>query len=169
MSENKNFYKVNTIATLLNITERRVQQLAKEGIIPKAQKGSYDLVQSVNGYIKYLQNQLNNNSEFKDLKFEKTRLIKFQADKSQIELKLIQGNAILITDIETEISNMILTVRTKLLTIPNKLAPLLINETDLAIVENIIKTNIYEILEELSKVRVIKSSKETINTIINKV
>jgi hypothetical protein len=34
------------IAKLLNITERRLQQLAKEGVIPKTERGRYPLVES---------------------------------------------------------------------------------------------------------------------------
>ena len=32
-------YKVAVIARFLNLTERRVQQLARDGIIPKPEKG----------------------------------------------------------------------------------------------------------------------------------
>lgn len=44
-------YKVAVIARFLNLTERRVQQLARDGIIPKPEKGKYDLVGCVQGYI----------------------------------------------------------------------------------------------------------------------
>lgn len=44
------------IARLLNITERRLQQLAREGIIPKADRGQYPLAGCVRGYVTYLQN-----------------------------------------------------------------------------------------------------------------
>lgn len=48
-------YPVATIADLLMVSERRVQQLAKEGVIPKAERGRYELVPTVQGYIRYLQ------------------------------------------------------------------------------------------------------------------
>lgn len=44
------------IARLLNITERRLQQLAREGIVPKAARGQYPLAGCIRGYITYLQN-----------------------------------------------------------------------------------------------------------------
>lgn len=37
------------IAKLLDLTERRVQQLSREGVIPKAERGRYDLVGAVKG------------------------------------------------------------------------------------------------------------------------
>jgi len=43
------------LARLLNISLRRIQQLAKEGVLPKSEKGSYALAASVRGYVIYLQ------------------------------------------------------------------------------------------------------------------
>lgn len=43
------------IAKLLNITERRLQQLVKEGIVPKAGRNQYPLAGCIRGYVKYLQ------------------------------------------------------------------------------------------------------------------
>ncbi len=47
-------FTVQTIASLLMIEPRRVQQLVQQGFIPKADRGQYSLVESVQGYIKYL-------------------------------------------------------------------------------------------------------------------
>lgn len=151
-NQNKTYYPVNTIAKLLNITERRVQQLARENIIPKANKGKYDLVGCIQGYITYLQNTISQ-GECKDLKHERTRLTKFQADKALIDLQIIQGKAILIPDVEKQVANMISVVRTKLLGLPTKLAPIISNENDTNVIENIIKDNIYEVLQELANLK----------------
>ncbi len=151
-NQNKTSYPVSTIAKLLNITERRVQQLAKENIIPKSEKGRYDLVATIQGYVKYLQSQLAQ-GEFRDLKHEKTRLTKFQADKALIDLKLLQTEAILISDVEKQVSDMIAIVRARLLALPNKLAPIVVNEADTNVVEDIIKNAIYEALQELANVK----------------
>ncbi len=43
-------HPVETIAKLLILTERRVQQLAREGILPKAEHGRYELVPVVQAY-----------------------------------------------------------------------------------------------------------------------
>ena len=42
------------LAKILKLSERRVQQLTKEGIIPKLDRNNYNLVESVNFYIDYL-------------------------------------------------------------------------------------------------------------------
>ena len=48
---------IGVIARLLDLSERRVQQLSREGVIPKAERGQYDLVGSVRGYVRYLRDQ----------------------------------------------------------------------------------------------------------------
>ncbi|MBQ7170357.1 MAG: hypothetical protein IJR63_10700 [Synergistaceae bacterium] len=48
-------YPKETIASLLNISERRVEQLVKKRVIPKAGRGVFDLGQTVSAYIRYLQ------------------------------------------------------------------------------------------------------------------
>lgn len=145
----ENTHSLSTIAKLLNLSERRVQQLATDGIIPKGFKGQYDLIGCIRGYTLYLQKQLTQ-SDFRDLKEEKTRLVKYQADKAQIDLAIVQGDAVLITDIEKQISDMISIVRARLLTLPNKLAPVVSVESEVNVVENIIKDGICEALTELA-------------------
>lgn len=47
-------YSLSTIAELLLLDERRVQQLSKAGRIPKTSRGKYELVGCVQGYVRYL-------------------------------------------------------------------------------------------------------------------
>lgn len=47
-------FDVQTIASLLQLTPRRLQQLAKEGYIEVDDRGRYPLVGAVRGYIRYL-------------------------------------------------------------------------------------------------------------------
>ena len=48
-------YPKETIASLLNISERRVEQLVKRRVIPKAGRGVFDLGPTVQAYVRYLQ------------------------------------------------------------------------------------------------------------------
>ena len=45
---------LSAISQLLKLSERRIQQLAKDEVIPKAQRGEYDMIPCVHGYIDYL-------------------------------------------------------------------------------------------------------------------
>ncbi len=58
MGQKRPMYPASTLAKLFNLSERRIRQLAQEGIIPKKEKGQYDVVASVQGYLKYLQEQV---------------------------------------------------------------------------------------------------------------
>lgn len=57
MAAETGLYPVEMMARVVNVSPRRVQQLAKTGIIPPAQQGRYALAESVNGYVRYLQAQ----------------------------------------------------------------------------------------------------------------
>ena len=52
---NQGLYPKETIANLLNLSERRLEQLAKQKIIPKAGRGVFDLGSTVTAYVRYLQ------------------------------------------------------------------------------------------------------------------
>ena len=54
-SRSQGLYPKETIANLLNVSERRIEQLAQKKIIPKAGRGVFDLGPTVTAYIRYLQ------------------------------------------------------------------------------------------------------------------
>lgn len=54
-SRNQGLYPKETIANLLNISERRIEQLVKQKVIPKAGRGVFDLGPTVQSYVRYLQ------------------------------------------------------------------------------------------------------------------
>jgi len=45
---------LDTICRLLDLTPQRINQLAKEGVIPKLERGKYELVPVVRAYIQFL-------------------------------------------------------------------------------------------------------------------
>ena len=84
-------------AKLFDITERRVQQLAKDGVIPKEGRGMYPLVGTVRGYTKFLQERSAGFTfEFsdQDLRNERVRLTRVQADRQELKLKEESGSLI---------------------------------------------------------------------------
>jgi hypothetical protein len=46
------------LGEILNLTERRIHQLAKEKLIPRNVRGQYDLALSVQAYVRYLKSQI---------------------------------------------------------------------------------------------------------------
>ena len=54
-SRSQGLYSKETIANLLNVSERRIEQLVRQRIIPKAGRGVFDLGPTVQAYVRYLQ------------------------------------------------------------------------------------------------------------------
>ncbi|MEA3406412.1 MAG: terminase small subunit [Pseudomonadota bacterium] len=76
---------VSELAQILGVTERRIQQLTKQGVISKAQRGLYPFTESVSSYIKFLKDNKKTGVEDGALEKERIRLTKAQAE--QVELK----------------------------------------------------------------------------------
>lgn len=146
-------YPVSVIAKLLNLSERRVQQLSKDGVIPKADKGKYPLVESVQAYVKYLYDRAyGQNNESIDSHVEKARLLKAQATKAELELAVMENNYYQRSEIEFLWSGMVLAFRSKILSLPTKLVrPLAEALSDFAKIERILEYEIHQALTELSK------------------
>jgi hypothetical protein len=73
------------------LTPRRVQYLVNEGVIPKAIRGEYPLIGSVQGYIHYLQQQLSKGAKKLD---EDARLRAAQANLRELELDKARGTLV---------------------------------------------------------------------------
>lgn len=113
-------YPVKTIAALLRLTERRVQQLSKEGVIPKAERGRYELAPAVQGYIAYLQDRLapregDDDPDRIDYHVEKARKTKAEADIAEMEAAKMRGNLVDAIEMKDALELVMSEVKTKLL------------------------------------------------------
>lgn len=144
-------YPVSTIAKLFGLTERRVQQLARDGIIPKPEKNQYELIGCVRSYINYLQQRaFGKGAAPQDTHFERARLLKAQADMAEIELAERTGQLVTVERIEADWVQMVTACRAKLLGIPTKTAYQIANLKDPEEVEKFLKRTIHEALLELA-------------------
>lgn len=144
---------VATIAKILNLTPTRVQQLAKDGIIPKSSHGQYELIGTVTNYIKYLQERVPGGGGSKtsaDISTERARLLKAQADMVEIELAEKNGELVSVSDVEADWMGMVNACRSKLLAIPTKSAYQIAHLNDSHEIEKYLKRTVYEALEELA-------------------
>lgn len=113
-------YPVKTIAALLRLTVRRVQQLSKEGVIPKAERGRYELAPAVQGYIKYLQDRLamregDEDPDRIDYHVEKARKTKAEADMAEMEAAKMRGDLVDAIEMKDALELVMSEVKTKLL------------------------------------------------------
>jgi hypothetical protein len=145
-------YPVGVIAKLLMLTERRVQQLAAEGSIPKAQHGRYELAPTVQAYIRYLRDRAGPDMGGDDQTgVLKTRMMKARTRIAEAEADKVDGALLRRTTVEVAWSRMIANMRARLLSIPNKTAPLVHSSPTIAAASATITAAIYEALEEISR------------------
>ena len=145
-------FPASTIAKLFHLTERRVQQLAKEGAIPKAGRGKYELAGCVQGYVKYLQARADGMGvEPVDLHEQRTRLLKAQADKVEMEVLTLSGGLIPADQVVLAWQQLVAAFRARCLAMTSRLAPQLAGNNDIQAIKVSITDAVYEALEELSR------------------
>ena len=96
-------YAVGTIAKLFDLTERRVQQLAKDNVIPKPVDGKYDLIGCVRGYVVFLRKaveQQGSGSSNAHLKQSRVDLLDMQKKNAELAYLEKTGQMLKINDVE---------------------------------------------------------------------
>ncbi|KJV81248.1 hypothetical protein RHORCCE3_0431 [Rickettsia hoogstraalii str. RCCE3] len=155
-------YTVVELAELFNLTERRIYQLTEEKIIPKASRNRYELKETLQAYIKYLQDLATNRSSSSEQKALKIRLLAAQAEKAELELEVLKDKYMEVSEVEFEWSNLLVAFRSKMLALPTKLVRLLAEAGgNFAKIERILETEIHEALLELSKYEPEESNNES--------
>ena len=141
---------IESLAKLLDLTPRRVQQLAKEGVLPKpATRGQYDIIPSVVAYIRHLRAVASGDGG--DLLTEKTRLARAQAEKTEVETARLKGVLVPAAEVERVWASMIAAARAKLLTLPVRATPLVLPLSEESAIERLLTDMVMEALSELAE------------------
>ena len=143
---------IGVIAKLLDLSERRVQQLSREGVIPKAERGQYDLIGSVRGYVRYLRDQaLRAQAGAPDYAAERARFIRARADLAEMEAKEKRRSLISADQVEAAWIAVLALLRTRLLALPDRLAPQVFEQSTVGDTPNLIRAAIREVLDDLAE------------------
>lgn len=164
---------VEEVAKALNLTTRRVQQLKAEGM-PTAGRGQYELGPCMAWYIRYLQSKLdklgpNTNPETPDLLVEKTRLAKEQGDKIALENAIKRGQLVYADDVSRIWADHISSAKSKILVIPSKLGPQLVNIDNANVIAGKLRDELDAALAELAAaddehIRLFEGSEEVLES-----
>jgi phage terminase Nu1 subunit (DNA packaging protein) len=149
-----NSVPLGTIAKLLKLSERRVNQLNKMGVIPKNGRGRYDIVPAVHGYLDFIKEKAPTtyqSDKHIDYHTEKARLIRSQADQAEIELLKTKQNIITVDDMKRLLQDVVLSTKSRLLNVPNRVAPMVVSEDDEGYIKEIMIAEINEALNELAR------------------
>lgn len=162
MAENpkQNLQSTDIIAKLFDLDVRRVQQLAKEGILPAASQRPYkfDLLPTVKAYIRHLRDRANG----KEAKTADT--VKAEADKlraeadlkqskakiAELQLKELEGKMHRSEDVEAMTNDLVYTARSMIMALPGRLAMDVAQAGSANEASALIRTECYKILNELA-------------------
>ncbi len=145
-------YPVNVIAKLLDLSIRRVYQLTNEGVIPKAEKGRYELVPAVQGYIRYLRDRAIGSDALPDeaARASRARLIKAQAEAQEMENAKVRGELLPKDPVERAVTAVLGVVRNRILAIETKLPMRVLGCNSLQEIQVIVAEMNHEALSELA-------------------
>lgn len=147
MSEaEKHIVRTSELSHILGLTDSRIRQLERSGVISKVGRGRYDLVSTVQGYCKYLKEA----AEQPEGLSEKDLLDRTRRKKIELEIQIMQGELHRAEDVMRVMNDMLGAFRARCLGMPHKLAPQLIAKAELPTIQDIIKKEIHEALTELS-------------------
>ena len=144
-------YSIETISKLLMLSERRCQQLVGEGVIPKQGRGQYDLVKSVQGYVKFLRERAFGGVANTDQHGEKTRLITAQANIAEMNDAELRGDLVRADIVRRAIFTAARGVRNSLQTVADRLAVPMAGESDHHEIHDMIEGEINQILTDMDK------------------
>lgn len=137
------------LADILNIGERRINQIAKEGTIFKRDlNGKFDAAKCVESYYLY---KLAPDGETLNYNVEHTLLERAKREKAELELKLMKKELHRAEDVEACLTGMIIIFRNRMLGIPSQIAPVITGEKRTAKIQELLDLRIREALTELAE------------------
>jgi phage terminase Nu1 subunit (DNA packaging protein) len=151
-----NFVDVARVARALNLDERRVQQLVKQGM-PREQRGRYDAMKCMLWYIRFLQATLEKSAISTDPRGAATerqarvRKIRADADMKELELARVQAGLVSIEDVARAAADLVGVTKARVMAIAPRLAPELLGETSRVMVQAKLEKALKETLAQLAR------------------
>jgi hypothetical protein len=146
------------LAQALDVTTARIRQMAEEGTVVRSKRGRYDLIRSVRGYVKSVQERkLNQHSgtpasgDAGDYETNRARLTKAKAEMAEMEVSKMRGETLDAKAVEQVVGEMLMDAKSKLEAFEFKLNGLLEGLDTLATRAPVIRGAVAEALTELSK------------------
>ncbi len=143
-------YPAATMAKLLLLTPRRLQQLVTEGVVPKVERGRYELAPVIQAYIHYLRERtLPGMMNVVSLDEARQRKLSADAKLAEIEVAKAESGVATIQVIEKSWSDLVHAVRGRLLALPQNVAAMVAVEDDTGKCEALLSREIRSALAEL--------------------
>ena len=143
-----------TLESIIGVSDRMIRYLAEEQVIVRASKGRYKLMDSLTNYILNLKVQMEADGigpQEGDISLEEEKAIHERVKRhiSELKLQTMKGDLHKSADVERVMTDMLISVKTKLLSMPAKLAPMLVERSDIEYIRTAINREVLEMLNEL--------------------
>jgi phage terminase Nu1 subunit (DNA packaging protein) len=153
MNNNKVITK-SQFAREIKISRTSVYTLIEKHIIPVRKDGKIDLSIALKKWEEYREHQVGiSDKKSSEYNFHRTRREKLNADILELDLAEKKGKLVRIEDVLTAEKNIASIVRTKLLSIPSKVAPLVAPEKSVKKIKSTLDEVIREVLHELVRLK----------------
>ncbi len=157
------FLSINQVALLLDVTTRTIKNYADSGNILTSSNGKqndYDVISALLYKISLLEEKITQldlkskeKSSYQRIQDAKLKKAELEAERLEFLLGVEKGKYVIADEIGKAWDKIILTIKYKLLALPNNLSPQLINRDDPNKIYVILEKYVYEILEVLSDPR----------------
>jgi len=151
---------VSNLAEFLNLGDRRIQSLVKEGM-PRAKKGAYNFLECVRWYVRYLQERIRSRALPDDgedstgpvssAAATRHKLLGIEAELKTLELAERREQLVSIDKVEKDFASLAMEIKTRILSLPPRLAAEVLGERDLAIAQTKIDRSLKGALESLAQ------------------
>ena len=155
------------LAAILGITDRRVRQLKNEfglfskGLSSEKKQKNYILEKCVPEYINYkLEAEVQQGTGYNKEK-EQAEHEQIKKKISILKLRKLKRQLHEADDVEEFLTDMLVNFKNRLLSVPQKVAPLIVSEDDVNVILDILEREIFQTLEELSEYDPLKIDKDT--------
>jgi phage terminase Nu1 subunit (DNA packaging protein) len=112
------------LAAFLGLANARLRTLARDGVMVRVSRGRYDVRKSLQNYLARLRDGAKLGGKAgpvtDELKAEKLRLARQQADKIELHNAASRGEMVRAADVEREWANVLRDVRSTMLSVPSR-------------------------------------------------
>lgn len=161
------------LALILGVTDRRIRQLKNDfGLFERnmsdgKKNKNYRLEKCVQEYINYkVEAEVPGGASYNKEK-EQAEHEQIKKNISILKLRKLRRELHEADDVEEFLTDMLINFKNRLLSIPQKAAPLVVSEDDVNVVLNILEKEIFQALDELSEYDPMQIDKENSISILD--
>lgn len=153
--KNRKMIPSKEVADIIGKDIRTVQNLTKEGVLTcekDGRKNLYNLYTVIKEYCCYVAKL--NRKQFSSLEeekaFEDIRIKRAKAELAELEMQELKGNLHAAEDVEDMTTDLVMVVRSSILSLPGRVATELAEMDDAAEISEHLKKEVYSILQDLA-------------------